>query len=87
MERARPFVVESKRLCQGAADDVAGFVGKEEFWVKRNDRDRKGMSFDGEFGRECFEMIEDSLFGFLHLLCGLAGDGDFYYIFCFHNNL
>ena len=69
-------MIEGERLGEGLADDVACLVGKEELRVERDDFDRESGALDRELGIEGFQMKEDCLFGFLHLFCALAGNGD-----------
>ena len=76
MECACPAVVEGEGLGKGLADDVACLVGKEEMRDERNDLDCKSGALGRELGIESFQMKEDCLFGFLHLFCTLAGNGD-----------
>ena len=84
MECARPAVIEGERLGEGLANDVACLVGKEELRVERDDLDCEGGALGGEVRIEGFQMKEDCLFGFLHLFCTLAGNGDFYKVCWFH---
>ena len=76
MECARPAVVEGEGLGEGLTDDVACLVRKEKLWVKGNDFDCEGGALGRELRIEGFQMKEDCLFGFLHLFCTLAGNGD-----------
>ena len=84
MECARPFVDEGEGLGESLTDDGTGFVRKEEFRVQRYDSDRQGVVDCREVSSEGLQVIENSLFGFLHLFCRLAVDGDFDDVFCFH---
>ena len=81
MECARPFVDEGEGLGEGLTDDVTCFVRQEEFRVERWHRDRECVVDCLELRIECFQMIENSLFGLLHLFCTSAGDDDFYNVF------
>ena len=76
MECAGPAVIKSERLGKRLTDDVACLVGKEKLWVKRNDFDCEGGALGFELWVEGFKVKEDCLFGFLHLFCTLAGNGD-----------
>ena len=76
MECARPAVIESEGLGEGLANDVACLVGKEKLWVKGDDLNCEGGALGFELWVEGFKVKEDCLFGFLHLFCTLAGNGD-----------
>lgn len=84
MECAHPFVDEGEGLGECLADDGTGFVRKEEFGVQRWNRDCQGGAVGFELRIEGLQVIENSLFGFLHLLCWLAVDGDFDKILILH---
>ena len=77
-------MIEGEGLSEGLANDVAGLVGKEELWVKRNDLDCEGGALGGELRIEGFQMKEDCLFGLEHLGCALAGNRDDDNVLCFH---
>ena len=81
MECARPFVDESEGLGESLTDDRTGFFRLEEFRVYRWNRDRECVVDCLEFRIESLQVIENSLFGFLHLFCRLAVDGDFDNVF------
>ena len=85
LECACPAVIKSERLGKRLTDDVACFVRKEELRVKRNDFDCEGGALGRELGIEGFQMKEDCLFGLLHFLCALAGDGDENEMFLIHD--
>ena len=76
MECARPAVIKSERLGKRLTDDVACFVRKEELRVKGDNLGSKGGALGCELWVEGFKVKEDCLFGFLHLFCTLAGNGD-----------
>ena len=86
MECARPAVIEGEGLGESLSDDVACFVGIEEFGVKRNDFDCEGGSLGSKLGIEGFQMKEDCLFSLEHLGCALAGNGDENEMFLVHDN-
>ena len=69
-------MVEGEGLGEGLADDVACFVRKEELRVKGDDLNCEGGALGFELWVEGFKVKEDCLFGFLHLFCTLAGNGD-----------
>ena len=69
-------MIEGERLGEGLADDVACFVRKEELRVKGDDLNCEGGALGFELWVEGFKVKEDCLFGFLHLFCTLAGNGD-----------
>ena len=78
MECTRPFMDEGEGLGESLSDDRAGFVREEEFRVQWWNCDRQGAVDCLELRIEGLQVIENSLCGFLHLLCRLAVDGDFY---------
>ena len=84
MECACPAVIKSERLGEGLTDDVACFVRKEELRVKRDYLNGQGGALSCELWVEGFKVEEDCLFGLLHFLCALAGDGDENEMFVFH---
>ena len=85
-------MIEGERLGEGLADDIACLVGKEELRVERDDLGSKGGALGGELWIEGFKVKEDCLFGFLQVLCVLAGDGDddemfgFHILYCFSSD-
>ena len=89
MQLAGPAVDEGERLGERLADDVAGFFGLEELRVERRDADRQCVAVGREVGIECFEVVEDCLFGTLHLHEVAAGDSDDddWLLFVLHNDI
>ena len=75
MESALPVVGEGEGLCEGLADDGAGFVGSE-IAVKRWYSGSERFAGDLENRVECFKVVEDSLFGSGDLFNIKAMDGD-----------
>ena len=84
MECACPIVIKSERLGKRLADDVACFVRKEELRVKGDDLNGEGGALSCELWVEGLKVKEDCLFGLLHFLCALAGNGDENIMFSFH---
>ena len=68
MESALPVVDKSEGLPESQADDVACLFRLKKRQVDRYDTDSEGVAGCPELGGESLQMIENSLFRFLHLL-------------------
>lgn len=75
-EVAGPAMDEGEGLGEGLADDAAGFFGLEALRVNGDNSDCERVDSGREVGIEGFEVVEDRLFGALHLHEVAAGDGD-----------
>ena len=67
LEAACPVGEEGERGCKGLSDNLARLVGEEKRRVDGDDTDGERVAVGNELWIECFEMVEDSLLGTLHL--------------------